>query len=30
MIDINFDVDSDTPSGKDPDSHIPLLTRFSV
>ena len=28
MIDINFDVYSDTPEGKDPDSHSPTLRNY--
>jgi hypothetical protein len=28
LVDINFDVFSDTPEGKDPDSHSPTLRRY--
>ena len=28
LVDINFDVFSDTPKGKDPDSHSPTLRRY--
>jgi len=28
LIDINFDVESDTPKGKDPDQHSPTLRKF--
>ena len=28
IIDINFDVESDTPKGKDPDQHSPTLRKF--